>query len=248
MYFIAAGQVSQNRYKSLEKSFRLEELERYLPEHVLNKLKKSIQGDKKVYLWGANEGSIKQLRQVKENEYVVDVKNKEVMYVFRFCFYYRTNDTRLQSFIGWDQEKPVHERRPYHFVYFLKERQIPIHKDKSYFGRAFGVNNPNWLVGQRYFVDNEVKNALHRTNSKSMEELLGVTERFTKKEKPHKQKRKVTPARNVNVHNQKSNISRVGNKVEETVPKFDAHKITYYPASRRKPLTFWQWLKSLFGF
>lgn len=95
VYFIAAGQVSQNRYKSLEKSFRIKELADYLPEHVIDKLKNTFEKDEDVYVWGANKRSLNELKQVIENEYVVDIKNKEVMYVFRFCFYYRANDTRL---------------------------------------------------------------------------------------------------------------------------------------------------------
>jgi len=104
-------------------------------------------------------------------------------------------------------------------------------------------------VGQRYFNDNEVKNALSRTNSNNIEELLGIKSRFEKKDKPQIQKCKVvTPAKKVSVYKQKSNVSSDNNKIKETVSDFHADKLADYPASTRKPLTFWQWLKSLFGF
>ncbi|NGP75142.1 hypothetical protein G3570_00745 [Balneolaceae bacterium YR4-1] len=175
VYFIAAGKSSKNRQKSLDQSFYLEQLENFVPKNIYQKLKKHFTKEDPIYIWGANKGSKKQLRKVKPGEYAVDVKNKYVMNVFEFCFCYKTPHQKLQKFIGWDENKV--NKRSYPYVYFLKNPQKPKKNNKSYFGKAFDVyQNRNWLIGQRYFNDVELNQALNRTKSSSVEEFLGIKE------------------------------------------------------------------------
>jgi hypothetical protein len=92
----------------------------------------------------------------------------------------KTKNTRLQEFLGWDKEKPKEERRPYHFVYFLKSPVPTQRTDKKDFQTDFNLaSDPNWLVGQRYFDDTEISNALKRTSCKSVEIFLGISEDCT---------------------------------------------------------------------
>lgn len=175
IYFIAAGQSSKNRIKSLDKSFSLRQIQPYVPSDIKEKLKRNFDPSDDIYVWGANKGSRKNLGLVRANEYVVDVKNKDVVQVFQFCFYYFTPDTKLQEYIGWDSEKSLSERRPYRYVYFLKKPQKPFFKQKEYFARAFDqTHNQNWLVGQKYLDDQEVDMAMERAGVKQVERLLGL--------------------------------------------------------------------------
>lgn len=176
IYFIAAGTSSKNRKKSLDKGFKLADFKPYMPENEYQKLKNMYSNGDTVYVWGANKGSLHHLSKVRQGENVVDVKNKEVMNIFEFCFYYKSPDTNLQEFIGWDEEKPVSKRRPYRYPFFLKSPQSPDRNQKSFFARAFDQeHNQNWLVGQRYFSDREVNEAMDRVDCKSVEELIGIS-------------------------------------------------------------------------
>jgi len=150
-------------------------LKSYLPNDQYENLTNIFSDEEFVYVWGANQGSLHHLREVQPGEYVVDAKNKNIMNIFEFGFYYKTPNTKLQEFIGWDKEKPVNKRRPYKYTFFLKSLQKPKNNEKSYFARAFDQeHNQNWLVGQRYFSDRAVNEAMNRMNCKSEEELLGI--------------------------------------------------------------------------
>lgn len=185
IYFIAAGSSSKNRQKSLDKGFSLEQIRRYLPTEISSKLGSSLEPNQLIYVWGANKRSLSQLEQVSYSEPVVDVKNKKVMQVFDFCFYYKTSDSSLQEYIGWDSEKPPKKRRPYQYVFFLKSPKKSLYSKKNYYAEAFDqTHNQNWLVGQRYFNDEEVDMALERKNKKSIEGLLGLSGSIP--ETPHK--------------------------------------------------------------
>lgn len=175
LYLMLAGTSSKNRFKSLEQSFNRDTLRPFLPANAYKKLTSHFDENDPIYIWGANEGSISQLKEVQGEEYVLDVKNKEVPNVFQFCFWYKTPDTKLQEHIGWDEEKPKDKQRPYHYVYFLKNPQTPSHNTKAYYGKAFEhEGNPYWLMGQRYVDDKELNEALNKTNSKSVEDFLGI--------------------------------------------------------------------------
>ena len=172
IYFLAAGSASRNREKTLDKGHRVDALARYLDSEHSDELR-SCFGGQLAYLWGANkEGDLGSLSR---GSYVVDVKNRRVIQVFRFGFFVVTSDTRLQDHVGWDQEKPKEERRPYRYVYFLSSPINTRRTEKAFFQSAFGLQeNQNWLVGQRYFDDLEVAAALESTRCSSVEQLLGI--------------------------------------------------------------------------
>lgn len=176
VFFIAAGGSSKNRAKSLERGFLLKDLGPYVGTQVVEQLRRDFGEVDRIYLWGANQGiTYNELRRVQRNEYVVDVKNKDVVQVFRFCFYIQTRDTRLQDFIGWDAEKPKQKRRPFHFPYFLADPRPTRRREKRFFQGAFAqLENQNWLVRQRYFSDSEVAEAIRRSETRGIEDLLGI--------------------------------------------------------------------------
>jgi len=174
IYFIAAGSSSKNRTRTLDFGHRVEDVSRFLPQDAASQLAGCFEAEEPVYLWGAN--NLSQLGRVRIGEYTVDVKNKEVVQVFSFCFWTHTRDARLQAHLGWDQEKAKEDRRSYTYVSFLMRPQRTMRSDKQYFQSAFGqLDNPQWLAGQRYFDDTEVAAALERTATRSVEELLGIS-------------------------------------------------------------------------
>lgn len=176
IYFIAAGISSKNRFKTLDFSHQLEKIIQLVPQPIIRELEKAYSQDEPIYIWGANDRSLEDLRQVKPGEYVVDVKNAEVKQIFMFCFYYKTTDQRLQEFVGWDDHLPRQERRPYRYVFFLKNPSTPKDRDKKFFQKAFSQElNSNWLVGQRYFNDLEEEKALRKAFCSSVEEFLGIS-------------------------------------------------------------------------
>lgn len=177
IYFIAAGSSSKNRDKTLDKSHSVEEMCRFLPPKDCERLRRYFLSGGGVYLWGANEKNANDVFSIKDGEYVVDVKNKVVVQVFRFCFSVKTKDTKLQEYVGWDREKPGDKKRPYRYVYFLSSPNSTVKKEKKYFQDAFGhSNNPMFLFGQEYFSDRRVEEALERTRSNSVEDFLGILE------------------------------------------------------------------------
>ena len=181
IYFIPAGPgpgppYSKNREKSLDKGFLASELTPFLPPESSRRLKQHFGDSDQVYAWGANR--LGDLEKPSPGDFVVDVNRQVVVRIFRFAFWVRTNDTRLQEYIGWDREKPKEDRRPYHFVYFLKSPQTTSRREKAYYQRAFGLEaNKNWLVGQRWFGDMEVRNAIERVIAESLEAFLGIGKR-----------------------------------------------------------------------
>jgi hypothetical protein len=180
IYFIAAGSTSKNREKTLDKPHTVEEICQFLSPKDGDELKSYFPRGNDIYIWGANEKNKADLVQLKAGEYVIDVKNKRVIQIFRYCFFVDSNNGRLQEFLGWDREKQKLERRPYRYVYFLKSPLPTTRKDKVYFQNAFNLSsNQNWLVGQRYFNDEEMLAALKRTASASIEGFLGITPRDT---------------------------------------------------------------------
>lgn len=179
LYFIAAGSSSKNREKSLDKCFTVEQLSPYLDNNIVDKLKTWFKDDNRVYVWGANPGrSFDQLNKADTGCFTVDVNNKKVPQVFEYCFYIATRDTKLQEYIGWDEEKPSEEKRPYRYVFFLKNprKNRNPYIDKKYFEVAFKQGgNQNWLVGQRYFTDTEINNAMQVRGCNNIEDFLGFT-------------------------------------------------------------------------
>ncbi len=176
VYFIAAGRTSRNREKTLDKSWNLEKICPFISSEDCDRLRNFSPNGRSIYIWGANDGSFKELKQVRQDEYVVDVSNKEVIQIFKYCFYIKTEDTRLQEYLGWDAEKSSDERRLYLYVFFLRSPQKTINKRKGFFQDAFELSsNQNWLVGQRYFNNEEISNAQIRTCSNNIEDFLGIT-------------------------------------------------------------------------
>lgn len=174
VYFLAAGRSSRNRERTLDRGHHLDEIVALLRPHEADQLRALVPQDEPVYLWGANkEGDLPRL---KAGDYVVDVKNKAVLQVFRYCLYLQTDDTRLQEHVGWDAEKSPDERRPYRFVFFLRSPLQTNRSDKAYFQAAFGeLANQNWLVGQRYFNDEDIVRACEKTRNLTIESLLGIS-------------------------------------------------------------------------
>ena len=180
IYFIAAGKSSRNREKSLDKGFRSEELRSYMKSRDFLRLEEFFCPEETIYVWGANKGrSFNELQNVSPDEYVVDVKNKEVMTVFKFCFFIDTGtDKNLQNYIGWDIEKPPEQRRPYRYVFFLKNPKISSSsiRKKDYFQSAFKENrNLNWLVGQRWFSSPQLHEAIKSKKAINQEAFLGIS-------------------------------------------------------------------------
>lgn len=226
LYLMLAGTSSKNREKSLEQSFNRDDLKPFLPNETYKKLNSHFDKNDSIYIWGANEGSISQLENVEEGEYVLDVKNKEVPNVFQFCFWYKTPHTNLQEYIGWDEEKPIDDKRTYRYVYFLKNPQTPSHDTKAYYGKAFGhEGNPYWLMGQRYVDDKELNKAINKTSSKSVEEFLGV-------EAGSQKVRKKTP------------------KAAETKTEYQKTNTPQKPITSKKSFIkrLWEWVKAFPGF
>lgn len=175
IYFIAAGKSSKNREKTLEKPWNIEDICRFISSEDCDRLRRFFPIGHGIYVWGANKGSYLEVEKVREDEYVVDVKNKKVKQIFQYCFLIKTEDTRLQEYLGWDSEKPHSERRQYKYVYFLRNPFETTNDKKEYFQEALGLlSNSNWLVGQKYFNNKEISNAVINTGSKSIEGFLGI--------------------------------------------------------------------------
>jgi hypothetical protein len=153
----------------------LSDLEPYISEQDFKHLSEWVGPNDPIFIWGAHHGSLKELRRVRPGEYVVDVKNREIVQIFKYVGYIETQDIRLQSFVGWDAELDPKRRRPYKYVFFLISPRKSRYVDKVYYQKAFGLlENPQWLVGQTYFDDYEVGEALVRTQASSVEGLLGL--------------------------------------------------------------------------
>lgn len=88
IFFIAAGNRTKNREKSLDKAFKAHELKKF----NIAQIDDFFTPSENIYIWGANERSLEHLLKVGRNDYVVDVKNTEVKQVFRFCFYIDTGE------------------------------------------------------------------------------------------------------------------------------------------------------------
>lgn len=188
IYFIAAGGSSKkgNRNCTLDKYWEVEDICRFLEPEERGRLNRFFPNDEEVYLWGANDKSTNQLEKVREGEYVVDVKNKEIVQVFEFCFWFKARDTKLQKYVRWDAEVLPNKRRPYMFVYFLRNPKRTHRREKQYYQDAFQLgHNQHWLVGQRYFDDFEVEAARDRKKTKSVEEFLGISNGKTHQVQTH---------------------------------------------------------------
>ncbi|HHD63905.1 MAG TPA: hypothetical protein ENK96_05995 [Desulfobulbaceae bacterium] len=189
IYFIAAGSSSKNRQKTLDHPHSREEISQFLSPDWRKLLKSHFDKKEGVYVWGANNRNIKDLAQIKTGEFVVDVKNKVVVQVLKYCFYIETNNTRLQEYLGWDKEKPLADRRPYHYVYFLKQPTPTRRTEKRFFQDAFNLaSNPQWLIGQKYFDDTKIINALELTSCSTIEDFLGISKHsppFSSAQVPH---------------------------------------------------------------
>jgi len=173
VYFIAAGQSSRNREKSLDKILPVENILKLLSAEARRKFIRHFATVDSVYAWGANR--IGDLNKLEPGDFVVDVKNKKVIQVFQFGCWIETQDTRLQEYIGWDSEKPKDKRRPYKIVYFLIYPMRTKRNGKDFFQRAFAQEkNQNWLVGQRWFDPIDIQKAMERTYSTSIEDFLGI--------------------------------------------------------------------------
>lgn len=171
IYFMAAGKSSENRMKTLVRPWKLSDIESYLPHSVIVKLSEFFPSGSGIFAWGDN--SENPISNVQSGEYVVDVRNEDVIQIFKFCFCFKSEDTRLQEKFGWDAEKPESERRKYRYVYFLSHPQRTSRKDKSFFGQAFGFKG-RWLQSQTYFRDDSIASAMLRVNASTIEEFLGL--------------------------------------------------------------------------
>ncbi len=173
VYFIAAGASTRNRSKSLDRALDIDGVTKHLDQDARERLKQVFKDKEPIYAWGANRRG--DLDKLSSGDYVVDVKNKTVVQVFRYGFMIEARNTGLQESIGWDDEKPQGEQRPYPLVFFLHSPKKTIQTDKGFFQSAFELErNQHWLVGQRWFSDDQVRSAMERTEKKSVEEFLGL--------------------------------------------------------------------------
>lgn len=176
VYFIAAGSATQNRQKSLDKAFKRNELQEYLSAQQYEQLCNHFDEHDDVFIWGANVGSTyNQLQELKPGEYIVDVKNADVIQVFTYCFTLNTDQSsRLQNYIGWDSELPPQDRRPYPYVFFLKNPQPTKHTEKSFFQEALEETSSHWLDAQKYYADFRIEQAMQKKGFATVEEFLGI--------------------------------------------------------------------------
>ena len=174
IYFIAAGDASDNRQKTLDRAHTVDKLARLMPVQQAARLHDEFERGANVYAWGATKASLYQLNKVRPSDYVVDVANAEVRGVFRFAFAYQTPDARLQQYFGWDAELAPANQRPYPYVYFLRDRMPTERTQKVWFQRAFGIESSHWLSGQKHMSDEQVEAAMRRTGSATLEAFLGI--------------------------------------------------------------------------
>jgi|GEM_PF-4042846 len=176
VYFIAAGNSSNNRYKTLEQSHRVEDLVPHVPPAVAEKLHEAFPSGEGVYAWGGSDPRHQAVLSLPSGTYVVDVANATVRHVFRFAFGYRTplGDHRIQNHFEWDDHVHPAERRPYPLVYFLSDRMPTSRTEALWFRRAFGIGYANWLPGQKLFSDREIADAMSLTQSPTVEAFLGI--------------------------------------------------------------------------
>jgi hypothetical protein len=130
-----------------------------------------------VFLWGATEPRLTDLKKVAEDEFVVDFNNQQIPHVFRFAFLVDTgNDSRLQHSLGWDEgRRYTLEPRLYRYVYFLKSPRVPRERDKSFFLNAFGKSDkPHFFDGQKYLDDDAVTLAMRKVGADSLAAFLGL--------------------------------------------------------------------------
>ena len=66
VYIIAAGISSKNRDKTLDRKWARDELSPFLQPHDLQELKRFFPDDNSIYLWGANDRSLRQLNNVQQ--------------------------------------------------------------------------------------------------------------------------------------------------------------------------------------
>lgn len=135
VYFLAAGTSSKNRTKSLDRPLSYSGVISHLDQNQIRQFREAFRENEHIYAWGANR--VGDLDKLVSGDYVVDVKNREVVRIFRFACFVQTGDTRLQDWIGWDAEKPREEQRPYRLLYFLRDPQETQKNEKAFFQRAF---------------------------------------------------------------------------------------------------------------
>jgi Type I restriction enzyme R protein N terminus (HSDR_N) len=175
IYCIAAGSASTNRLKTLDRAHSIADIEPYLPSRDLHRLRQHFPDGRSVFIWGANRQG--QLPRVRAEEYVIDFNDQRVQNVFRFCFFTFTgSDVRLQEFVGWDEDRrSTIERRPYPYVYFLKNPVRPRDRNKQFFLKAFGATRtPHFFDAQKYLDDQACAEAMRRARVDSLEAFLGL--------------------------------------------------------------------------
>ncbi len=175
--FIAAGSASDNRTRSLDHSLPRSSIAERLGPLGRQKLESHFGETEPVFVWGATQKSFGAIRRMRRGDFAVDLKNRRVMQVLRFCFFIDTgSDNTLQDFIGWDQGRRSTERpRRYRYVYFLRDPRATTREDKAFFLDAFGkAEKPHFFDSQKYIDDEQIAQALLRTRCESLEEFLGV--------------------------------------------------------------------------
>jgi len=181
VYFIVTGPgvggKSKNREKSLDKPYIIDQLRGYLNSEDVFKLEEYFEREEKIYIWGANKRSFRELKNVSKDEYVVDVYKKQVIQIFTFCFYIETKDRQLQNYIGWDAQRQKEDQKPYPYVFFLKNPCSAGCIEKEYFQDAFEKKSSHWLDEQKWFSNSKISLALQKTSAKTVEQLLGIKDR-----------------------------------------------------------------------
>ena len=174
IYFIAAGDSSKNREKTLDRAHTVDELLPEVPPTVGRRLIDAFPSGDGVYAWGGSAPRHRSVLGLPQGTYVVDIANSDVKQVFRFAFAFEAPDSRIQDHFDWDDHVAPEERRPYPIVYFLQGPQPTSRVQSQWFRRAFDFGHANWLPGQRLFSDREVVDAMERTSTSTVEEFLGL--------------------------------------------------------------------------
>ena len=174
VYFIAAGNATNNRQKTLDRAHSAGELAPLMPVQEAARLLDAFGPGEPVHAWGATERSLHQLNRAQGADHVVDVANQEVRSVFRFVFAYETPDERLQQHFGWEPQNPGVGQGLYPYVYFLRDRMPTERSDKRWFQHALAIESAHWLSGQKYIGDEQIEAAMQRTGSATLEAFLGI--------------------------------------------------------------------------
>ena len=175
VYFMAAGDSSDNRKFTLDQPHRVSELRDFLSDHQGERLETAFPTGDGVFVWGTDQEA--RIKPVRRDDFVLDLENQKVVRVFRYCFYLDMGgEGALQEFLQWDTgKKSTLQSRKYRYVYFLRDPEKPQGRTKRFFLKAFSrTSDPRFFNEQKYIGDYEIARAMSRMESPTLEAFLGL--------------------------------------------------------------------------